>query len=404
MKKNITRLSALIYISCMCSPIAHSVTHVSEDALQLPPIYIEKTSSLKRGQSLSTLLIKEGLPSQQVHLALSSLSKKYSLRKLPEGQRIAFLYKENTNTNTPESFEQLMFNTRDDKSIEVTRTDNTYATKVADRILISRKAVAQGEIRSSLFAATSAAGLPDALVIPYVELFAWDLDFTRDIRTGDKFEILYEKLYDTDDTLIRTGEILAARFVGKDGTYEAFRADNGEYYDRQGLSKERMLLRTPLKFSRISSHFNPNRKHPVLGYTRAHKGTDFAAPTGTPIKAAGTGRIEELGWKGGYGKYIRIRHNTIYKTAYAHLNGYAKGMHTGKRVRQGQVIGYVGTTGRSTGPHLHYEVHRHGKQVNAMTVKLPNGAPLEKKYKASFNEAVAEADHMWQTLVAEHTP
>jgi murein DD-endopeptidase MepM/ murein hydrolase activator NlpD len=369
---------------------------VTEEDISLPPLYIVTDATLNNGQTLSGLLLEAGLPNDQVHAALASLSRRYNLRNLPVGQRVAFLYKENEATQRPDSFEGMFFQTRDDKEIKVTRTESAYRTEVADRVLFGRKAVAIGTIRSSLFQSAAQAGLPEGLVIPYVELFAWDLDFTRDIRAGDRFEVLFEQMYDSEGNLVRNGDILAARFTSPRFTYEAFRAANGQYYDRNGESKERMLLRTPLKFSRISSHFNPNRRHPISGYTRAHRGTDFAAPTGTPIKAAGHGRIEQIGWNGGYGKYIRIRHNTVYQTAYAHLHNFARGMHQGKRVRQGEVIGYVGTTGASTGPHLHYELHRNGVAVDAMKVKLPNGDPLEAKYRPQLTELVAEADMLWK--------
>lgn len=399
MKRIKRTLSILCWLLLMGAPVSATTGNVppapAAEELSLPPIYIEKVSTLGNGQTLSDLLIGEGLPGDQVYTALGSLAKKYSLRGLPVGQKVAFLYKED-DAGTATSLEGLFFNTRDDKSVKVSRTNDSYQCQVTDRVLFGRKAVARGEITSSLFEAANEAGLPDGLVIPYVELFAWDLDFTRDIRTGDKFEVIFEQMFDNDGNLVRNGDVLAARFIGKVGTYEAFRADDGNYYNRDGISKERMLIRTPLKFTRISSRFNPSRKHPILGYTRAHKGTDFAAPRGTPVKAAGTGRIEEIGWKGGYGKYIRIRHNGVYQTAYAHLHNFARNMRSGRRVRQGEVIGYVGTTGRSTGPHLHYEVIYYGKQVDALTVKLPNGNPLEAQYKSQFDESVAEAENLWQ--------
>jgi len=211
--------------------------------------------------------------------------------------------------------------------------------------------------------------------------------------------VVYEKILDEKGNYLRSGQVLAAELTTKGKTYDAYRTvENGwaEYYSSKGYNKKRTLLRTPLEFTRISSHYNLRRKHPILGYTRAHKGTDFAAPTGTPIKAAGDGVIEKASWYGGYGRYIRIRHDKKFKSAYAHLSRYARGIKAGKKVKQGQTIGYVGTSGRSSGPHLHYELLVYGKQVNAMKQKLPTGAKVKKKGLKAFNSMVSKYQKMWE--------
>lgn len=377
--------------------IAHATTTT------LPPVYIEQTITLKRGDTLANRLEELGYERSEVYKSLHKLNKTYRLRKLKNGQNIKIRYKEARLGQTPKIFNSLSFHTPEDKTITLAAADNHYSAQKTDRPLVRKKTVALGTIKDSLYMSARKADLPAILVPKFAGVFAWDIDFTRDIRPGDTFKVVYENIYDENGNFIRPGEILAAELLTRGRKHQAFRAKvrNGyyAYFDAQGRSKQRMLLRTPLEFARISSHYNLHRKHPVLGYTRAHKGTDFAAPTGTPIKAAGDGVVEKAKWWGGYGRYIRIRHNNKYKTAYAHLHRFARGMRPGKRIKQGDVIGYVGTSGRSTGPHLHYEVLVHGKQVNAMRVKLPNGKPLPRKYMKKFNQQVAALQDMWHNNV-----
>ncbi len=363
----------------------------------LPPIYIEQVATLKKGQTLSTILQRADLNNQDIHSATRSLRKAYNIRRMRPGAEFVYSYTESKEGLTP-VLQGLSLYTNTDKHITVNRTTNdNFKSKVAKRPILRVHKIAQGQIKHSLYVAAQNAGLPDQLIVPFIELFSWDLDFTRDIRSGDDFRILFEEIHDDKGDFIRYGKVLAGEIdlTRKKKTVSAFRAPNGSYYDAKGLAKKKALLRTPLKFSRISSHFNPRRKHPVLKYTRAHKGTDFAASTGTPIKASGDGRIVEAGWKGGYGRYIRIRHNSTFDTAYAHMSRYGRGMKKGRFVKQGTVIGYVGMSGTATGPHLHYEVMRHGKKVNAMRVRLPSGKSLPKKMAREFKKSVASAKAQW---------
>lgn len=396
-------LSALIFM-----PVEKEATSIETDPIQevinsmpnieLPPIYIEKEVKLKKKQTLSNLLIKNDISNRLTAQALHKLQRKYNVKQLRPGQNITLSFKESGETNL--LLNEISFFSPDDKNVHIKRKeDGSFAVDVQRRKLNKKTVAVVGNIDDSLYASAKKAGLPVALVPAFANLFAWELDFTRDIRPGASFRVVYEKILDEKGQYLRSGNVLAAELTTKGKTYDAYRTnDNGwtEYFSSTGFNKKRTLLRTPLEFTRISSHYNKKRRHPVLGYTRAHKGTDFAAPRGTPVKAAGDGVVEKASWYGSYGRYIRIRHDKKFKTAYAHLTRFARGIKTGKRVKQGQTIGYVGTTGRSTGPHLHYEVLRYGKQVNAMRVKLPVGKKVKTKGLKAFNTNVANIKAMWK--------
>ena len=242
-------------------------------------------------------------------------------------------------------------------------------------------------ISNSLYVDGTEVGVSPNIMINMINLYSFDVDFQRDIREGDKFEILYESYFDDSGKHIKDGEVLFARLdLKRVGVLNMYRHKYGniyEYFNEKGNSVRKSLLRTPVNGARISSGFGL-RRHPVLGYNKLHKGVDFAAPRGTPIFAAGDGNIDYLGRKGSYGNYVRIHHNSKYSTAYAHMNGFAKGLRKGSRVKQGQVIGYVGTTGRSTGPHLHYEVLSGGKQINPSQVKTTSGINLKGQQYKNF--------------------
>ena len=252
---------------------------------------------------------------------------------------------------------------------------------------------ATAEIDSSLFLAGQDAGLNDNLIMELAGIFGWDIDFALDIRKGDRFSVLYEELY-LEGEKIGTGEILAAEFVNQGRTFRAVRYTTAEgrsdYYAPDGRSMRKAFLRTPVAFSRISSRFNLKRKHPVLNRIRAHKGVDYAAPYGTPIKATGSGKIVFQGTKGGYGRTVILQHGTRYSTLYAHMSRHARGLKTGSRVRQGQVIGYIGKSGLATGPHLHYEFRIDGVHRNPLTVDLPAAEPIEARYREDFESTAAQ--------------
>jgi murein DD-endopeptidase MepM/ murein hydrolase activator NlpD len=236
-------------------------------------------------------------------------------------------------------------------------------------------------VETSLYASALMHGATDREIAALADAFSYDVDFQRDVRPGDGFELVFERFYDDEGNTVRTGELLFVGLESRRGSraFYQFLAPGDarpDWYDADGKSARKFLMRTPINGARLSSRFGM-RRHPILGYSRMHRGTDFAAPTGTPILAAGDGTIVRAGRYGGYGNYVRIRHSNGYETAYAHMSRYGRGIRSGAQVRQGQVIGYVGTTGRSTGPHLHYEVLRRGAQINPVNLRVANGRNLE---------------------------
>ncbi|WP_421880264.1 peptidoglycan DD-metalloendopeptidase family protein [Pacificispira sp.] len=258
-----------------------------------------------------------------------------------------------------------------------------------------------GQIDSSLYVAARDAGVPVRVLGSLINIFSFDVDFQREVQPGDRFSLMFSEKRTDDGETVDFGSILVAEMTvgGTLKRFYQFQDDDGriDYYDAKGQSVRRALLRTPVEGARISSGFG-KRKHPILGYTKMHKGLDFAAPSGTPIYAAGDGVVEAAGWNGGYGRYIRIRHNGTYSTAYAHLSRIDSRVKPGARVDQRQIIGYVGTSGRSTGPHLHYEVHVNGRQTNPLGVKLPTGKTLAGAELARFERVRAEIEQQYAAI------
>ena len=273
------------------------------------------------------------------------------------------------------------------ETLRVETGDDGFAAEVEKKPVEVRTHAAAADIDSSLFADGQDAGLSDKLIMELAGLFNWDIDFARELQDGDRFSLIYEATY-VDGEKFRDGDILAAEFVNKGKAYRAirYRDPNGtvDYYSPEGSAKKKAFIKTPVEFSRISSRFTKKRWHPVLKRWRSHKGVDYAAPTGTPIKAAGKGTVSFIGRQRGYGKVIIIQHGDRYTTVYGHLSRFAKGLNKGDKVRQGQIIGRVGQTGLATGPHLHYEFRVNGKHIDPLSHKLPTAMPLPKRYMADF--------------------
>lgn len=342
--------------------------------------------TVKPGDTLSGIFGQLELGHSLMNNILAQDKNARQFTRLREGQELSFSFDEQGELNKISSQVSTL------EQIELSKAEGSerfvFNKTVQETTLVQAKAA--GVVDSSLFAATSAAGMPYRLAHDMAGIFAYDIDFARDLREGDSFEVVYEQRM-LGEQVMDTGAILAARFTNKGKTVTAVRYTDKQgqtsYYNADGTSNRRAFIRTPVDFSRISSKFNPGRKHPILNRIRAHKGVDYAAPTGTPIKATGNGKITFVGNKSGYGKTIIIQHGGKYRTLYAHMNGYAKGLRNGSQVKQGQVIGYVGMTGLATGPHLHYEFHVNGTHVDPLSHKLPTADPIHRSEMARFQQA-----------------
>lgn len=360
------------------APINHRAFAECGDCATL--ISVDRT--VRRGQTLAGIMNDAGIDRIETARAISALSDLFDVRQLRAGQELR-LYLESQADADGEALRLsgLSFRPDVDRSITVARTyDEGFRARETAARFDNEIVRASGTITASLYVDGLAAGATHRVVVDLANVLGYAIDFQRSIRAGDEFDIVFERFVDDDGETARTGDILYARYDGRGEPMDFFRFETPDgivgYYNGDGESAERLLMLTPINGARLSSHFG-RRRHPILGYTRAHNGTDFAAPTGTPIMAAGNGVVERANRFGSFGNYIRIRHANGYETAYAHLNGFARGIRAGSRVTQGQIIGYVGTTGRSTGPHLHYEVHLNGRPMNPMTLDLPTGRQLQ---------------------------
>jgi murein DD-endopeptidase MepM/ murein hydrolase activator NlpD len=272
-------------------------------------------------------------------------------------------------------------------SLRINRNETDFEAILVEHALVPRLTEAEGTIKSSLYEAGAAAGVSDRAIMNLANIFAWDIDFVLDIRQGDSFRLITKELW-RDGRRVSEGEVVAAEFINQGEKFQAVRYEdpNGDvsYYTPDGRNMRKAFLRAPLQFSRISSNFNPNRRHPVLNTIRAHKGVDYAAASGTPIMAAGDGKVIFRGTKGGYGQAIILQHGGNITTLYAHMLNFNRNVRNGTRVKQGQTIGYVGQTGLASGPHLHYEYRKNGVHMNPRTVKLPHAEPIDGAFKDDF--------------------
>lgn len=351
---------------------------------------VNTTITIARGETFVDALKRAGVGAGDRNAAAYAFGEHYNLRRLKPGQQFKLRLGWANQTlfqlaqhGEPET-RLLSLSFRDGFEQEINVTRDGAKDFVADATpieLTTHIHAVEGRIDGSLYLSAKSLGAPDDVIAGLADAFAYDVDFQREIFGGDEFELIFEAKYDDRGLMAAGGEIIFARLnwrgKSREKGYYRFTEDDGrsDFYDAAGQSAKRLLMKTPIDGARLSSRFG-TRRHPILGYRRAHKGVDFAAPRGTPIKAAGDGVIERADRYGSFGNYIRIRHANGYKTAYAHLKGFRKGIRKGKRVRQGDTIGYVGTTGRSTGPHLHYEVHLRGKAVNPQKLKIATGKQL----------------------------
>jgi murein DD-endopeptidase MepM/ murein hydrolase activator NlpD len=339
------------------------------------------------------MLTRAGINRREAVAAIDALRKHYNPRHIRPGNKVRVEFSPVPLSAGLGRLQGLSLSPAFNRQVIVTRTsDGAFSANEKEKVLTSSLVRADGTIKHSLYIDGLKAGLPAPILVALIRAYSWDVDFQRGIHPGDGFEVMFERLHETDGPAVFNGDIVYAALSLQGVRHAMYRHTmaNGDidYFDKKGRSAKKTLMRTPIDGARLSSGFG-RRKHPILGYTKMHRGLDFAAPRGTPIYAAGNGTIEHAGRNGAYGKYIRIRHNGTYKTAYGHMRRLVRGMRKGKRVRQGQIIGYVGTTGRSTGPHLHYEILRGGRQVNPRRLKMPSGRKLKGSELARFQSARA---------------
>ncbi len=364
----------------------------SSPELQIAYTY-KKIYEMKEGETFSQILGKTKLNDNEIQNIIKLTEEKIDLKKLNIGVKIETL---SILKNDKPYVKNIIIYPDKENEIFIFRNNNNFEIKSNKLKLFSDLVYREVDIQNSIFESLIKVNTPENIIMEFVQLFSFDIDFQREIREGNKIKIFYEEFNDQKQNFIKSGEIYFAEIQLHNHSYELYRFENKNknlvgYFDSKGKSATKALMKTPINGARLSSGYGM-RKHPILGYNKKHQGVDFAAPTGTPIMAAGTGHIEYVGNNGGAGKYIRIKHLNGYKTAYAHLSKYASGISKNVKVNQGQTIGYVGSTGLSTGPHLHYEVWFNGERINPMTMKLPSGKKLENEELVSFLKLKEEID------------
>ena len=353
----------------------------------LNPKYTDKIYNVQAGDSLEKILIRHKVKKDEIKLIQKKISKESTKVTLKVGQEINFTFE--NSTNNQKKINSLI--------IPVSKTHKVYIKKNIETGILELKNIVtnlskkvkfkESRITNSLYQTAINLGVKPNLIVDFARIYGFQVDFQRDIRKNDRFQILYEIFENDKGEAIETGNIIFAnlKLSGNDLPLYFFidKKKKTGHYDDNGKSAKKALMKTPINGARLSSSFGL-RKHPILGYNKMHRGTDFAAPMGTPIMASGDGVVIRARWCGGGGNCIKIKHNSTYSTVYAHLSKFAKSIKTGARVRQGQIIGYVGSTGMSTGPHLHYEVIENGKKINSQTLKLPSGRKLKGKDRKLF--------------------
>lgn len=359
--------------------------------------------TIQAGDSLSSIFLKFKLGFTELHQIVHENKFGLNFARITPGKSLVI------KTDDKGNLEQLIYKRNIVETLIATRSNQGFSVELLTKDIEKRLSSTQVSITTSLFIDGKNAGLSDKLIMQIADIFAWDVDFALSLRNGDQFTAVYETEY-IDGVEINTGNIIAAEFINRGKAYTAVRFEDpkgkANYYTPDGKSMRKAFLRSPVDFARISSRFNLRRRHPVLNRIRAHKGVDYAAKTGTPIKTTGNGKIIFRGHKGGYGRVIIVQHGQRYSTLYAHLSKYRGGLKKGSKVRQGQVIGYVGKSGLATGPHLHYEFRINGAHRNPLTVKLPHDRPIKKTLMADFKiqttPLLAQLELAKKTLLAKN--
>lgn len=353
-----------------------------------------KRVTLKSGDSLGPLMQRNGVSGPVAHDVIQTFSAAYDPRRLRAGQKVSLYF----DAAQPPALVGISLKPELERTIHVNRqADGSF--KVRDLAIDFPRELVQvsGTIKNSLYLDAASLGVPDKVTVQFSQIYEHSVDFQRDIQPGDAFTMAFELYRDERGNPLKAGDLIFTSFSprGKTAEYYLYVGKDGRenYYNKDGKGAKRKLMRTPINGARLSSGFG-KRRHPISGYRKNHNGVDFAARSGTPIMAAGVGVVERANRWSTYGNYVRIRHSDGYKTAYAHMKGFARGIRKGSRVRQGQIIGYVGTTGASTGPHLHYEVHKNGRKINPRSLSSLSGKPLPAAEKEAFNARRLEIDKL----------
>ena len=349
----------------------------------------------RNGDSIQRILYDQKISPTEVNNVLNALRREYNVGTLRNDQKVYLVVKREKNGNF---VSRLTVNIDNITTVHVfLNKDNVYETKRVTKILTKKNNLVETTIDRGIYRTAKQSGIENSVVAQFARLYGFEVDFQRDLKKNDKIKIFYERYLDDDGVSQRTGNIIYSEISNVEKNIILYRYEypNGAiaYFTPEGKSIEKSLMRTPINGAKLSSRYG-FRIHPIIGYNQMHQGTDFAAPIGTPVMASGAGTVEYSGWKGGYGKFISIRHSPVYQTNYAHLQDYAKGIRRGTKVQQGQVIGYLGSTGSSTGPHLHYEVVVNGRKENSQTLKLPSAAPLEGNNKNFFEIQKRNIDNL----------
>ncbi|MGB0718889.1 MAG: M23 family metallopeptidase [Bdellovibrionales bacterium] len=391
------------YNAVLPKAVKDQVSDAMRDAPQMLKKAVFKpyrSVAIGQGDTIAGVLQEAGLSGSEAYYAVKALGAYFDPRKVKSGQKLG-LYFAKDDSGTAQ-FQKMSMPLSPVKDVYIVKDGaDGFKAQVEEKELTRREVARFAEIQTSLYGSAARSDIPAPVIAEMIRIYSWGVDFQRDIRRGDKVEVLYESFETEDGAYAKNGDILYARLNvgGRDMPIYRYKMQDGrvDYFEPDGTSIRKTLMKTPIDGARISSGFGM-RHHPVLGYNKMHKGMDFAAATGTPIYAAGDGVISFAGRKGGYGNYIQIRHNSKLSTAYAHMHKFKSGMKSGARVKQGDVIGYVGTTGRSTGPHLHYEVLVYGKQVNPRSVDLPTGEILEGNALKRFKAQIKSLDQQYVSL------
>lgn len=366
---------------------AYVLSYATPDIHSLAPEPVRVAVTVGKGDTLMALLAKAQVPRAEAHEAVQALRDVFNPKDLTAGTSIELSFQPKRNDDEGMSFLGLNFEPNVEKLVSVVKTWTGFEAGQVAKPLSRQTVKAAGTINSSLYQDAVKAGVPAGIIVEMIRALSYDVDFQRDIQPNDKFAVMFDRMVNDDGKTARIGDMSYAELTLGNTTHRIYRfvTPDGiaDYYNGKGESVRKALLKTPIDGAKLTSSFG-SRMHPILGYTVGHQGVDFGAVTGTPIMAAGSGVVVDADWKGAYGRYVRIRHNGTFSTAYAHLSQIGRGIEPGARVQQGQIIGYVGATGRATGPHLHYEVLVDNKQVNPLGVKLPTGTKLEGKVLTAF--------------------